>query len=79
MSDYSNFFYGTQKHLTTQEIAAESKIIADNLQNGGSRKKKKPRGFAAMSKKDLLKKAQEKDIKGRSTMNKDQLCKALRK
>lgn len=91
-SDFAAFFYGQNNPLSYAEIQQASKEIADGLQNGGKKSAKKatkkaakadskpkPRGFAAKSVAELQQLAKERNVKGRSAMNKQQLVDALRK
>lgn len=90
-SDFASFFYGQNNPLSYAQIQQASQDIADGLQNGGKKgakkskavkkpdSKPKPRGFAAKTLPELQKLAKERNIKGRSAMNKQQLIDALRK
>jgi hypothetical protein len=92
-SDWVGSFYA--RHPSAQEITQYSEEVAKGLegepqvesveshagdvQQGGKQAKKPRVNLEKRSKKELLERAKQKKIKGRSTMNKMELVAALRR
>ena len=64
---------------TAAEVIALSKDIANRLEHQGGKKTKKPLGFAAKTKDELIKLAKARKIKVAASWTKDKIVEALRK